>query len=150
MKTIDMTDEQLLQYCIDGKLYNDWASENGHENCAQNLAAMTLGARLKQYRQENKQINARLRAQEEVNENLRCCGNCAHKNPIAFIDKHGNIIVVGEGAFKNVSFVDADRAFLDDWKELGVVEKLSESLDYVLNRIALLQKDIAAFKAREA
>lgn len=50
------------------------------------------------------------------------------KSPVAFMDEQGRIVVVGKSAFKNVSFVDADRAFPDSWKELKVIETKGEWL----------------------
>jgi len=42
------------------------------------------------------------------------------KPPIAFIDEHNNIIIVGENKYIQLGWVGADRAFPDSWRELVV------------------------------
>ena len=45
--------------------------------------------------------------------------NCMTKTiPVAFINEHGNIVIVGYDAWNKTSFVDADRAFPDSWTRL--------------------------------
>lgn len=39
-----------------------------------------LTAQISELMRETRQINSRLRAQEEVNENMQCCGCCAHND----------------------------------------------------------------------
>ena len=38
--------------------------------------------------------------------------------PLAFIDDHGGVVIVGFDAWNKASFVDADRAFPDSWTRL--------------------------------
>jgi len=38
--------------------------------------------------------------------------------PLAFLDEHGHLVIVGSEAFRKTSFVDADRAFPDSWTRL--------------------------------
>ena len=47
MNLRDMTNKELLELCINSSLYNQWAAESDFANCSQNLAALTLDARIK-------------------------------------------------------------------------------------------------------
>ncbi len=46
MKLEEMSNNELLQLCVNSHLYNNWAAENGCLKYAQNMAAITLAARL--------------------------------------------------------------------------------------------------------
>ena len=48
--------------------------------------------------------------------------------PVAFIDEHGRIVIIGFDAWNKALFVDADRAFPDSWKRLVPVTS-NEKID---------------------
>jgi hypothetical protein len=68
------------------------------------------------------------------NEQYVTCLVCSPKQPapatccpLAFVDEHGSIVIVGEEAFRKTSFVGVDRAFPDSWIRLMPVKQPASS-----------------------
>lgn len=82
----NMSDEELLQHCLDRNLYNYFEAENGIKDQAMNLCAYTLMARIRGHETEIKRLEAEV-------ERLRCCGNCKSFHHCQFRLSDADVIV---------------------------------------------------------